>query len=91
MLLGVHLVPCTLREAAFKMKLNKDENYVEWHRPTICFLISDLTNSGQVQGHQQLSRAISHLNQTMPTLVLELESSSMCRYLALVERLLTNE
>ena len=31
---------------------------------------------------------ISHLNQTMPTLVLELENSSMCCYLALVERLL---
>ena len=49
MLLGVHLVPCTLREAAFKMKLNKYENYVECHRPTICILISDLTNSDQVQ------------------------------------------
>ena len=49
MLLGVHLVPWTLGEAAFKMKLNKNENYVEWHRPTICIRISDLTNSDQVQ------------------------------------------
>ena len=30
---------------------------------------------------------ISHFNQTMPTLALDLESSSMCCYLALVERL----
>ena len=58
--------------------------------PVFVFYISDFTNSDEVQGHQQ-SRAISRLNQTMPSLVLELESSSMCCYLALVETLLTNE